>query len=501
MWVHVRQLFKDAAIYAVGNASSSLLGLLLVPLYTHTLTTAEFGAYSLLFVAYSLMGVASECSLNEGLARLYIDGASEPQAPEHRSAKRRLVSTTFAAVLVLTTLTSICCYLAADWLALWLFREPSYGHHLRIISAALFLRGLGITPTFYLRMLGRSVTVVLLTLSQVILFLALNVVLLSVYRYGVEGIFYSLLLSTGVSSIASLAIAARELPFEIEWGAMGELFRFSLPLGSVSLLMWVIDFSDRYLLNHYTTEAEVGLYSLGYRFGQAILLLITPFSLAWSPTRYGMLSLVDPQLAYGRMATFYVAITSGAWLALALYSSEVLAAMSAPQFHRAASFVAPVALAYVAYGLFVFTVTGLGVAKRVRSLPGIMVLAALANIVLNVIGIPRLGAMAAAYSTIVAYSLMTASTLYFSQKAYAIRYEYGKCAILLGGAILLAVFGFPLGQLSLVVALGLKFLLLVAYAAMIVVTKVFTTPELERAAHALVRHRAAWLGGDARGAD
>ena len=93
--------------------------------------------------------------------------------------------------------------------------------------------------------------------------------------------------------------------------------------------------------------------------------------------------------------------------------------------------------------------------------------------------------MAAAYSTIVAYGLIAASTWYFSQKAYAIRYEYGKCAILLGSAIFLAVVGLPLSQLPLAVALGVKLLLLIAYGATIVLTKVLTTPELERAAHAL----------------
>src|SRR5262249_41325962 len=39
-------LGRDSAIYGAANAGTAVLALVLVPIYTHRLTTSEFGAYS-----------------------------------------------------------------------------------------------------------------------------------------------------------------------------------------------------------------------------------------------------------------------------------------------------------------------------------------------------------------------------------------------------------------------------------------------------------------------
>lgn len=47
---HLRNTVKHTAIYSLGNLSTKIIGLILLPLYTSYLTTAEYGIFSILEV-------------------------------------------------------------------------------------------------------------------------------------------------------------------------------------------------------------------------------------------------------------------------------------------------------------------------------------------------------------------------------------------------------------------------------------------------------------------
>jgi O-antigen/teichoic acid export membrane protein len=102
----------------------------------------------------------------------------------------------------------------------------------------------------------------------------------------------------------------------IDWAITIQLLKFGLPFLPVILLKWVVDLSDRYLVGIYTTADEVGIYSLGYKFGQVMSFIITAFSFGWVPIRFKMLSLAEPQIAYGRVTTIYLAGAGMIWLSL-----------------------------------------------------------------------------------------------------------------------------------------------------------------------------------------
>ena len=70
-------------------------------------------------------------------------------------------------------------------------------------------------------------------------------------------------------------------------------------------------------------------------------------------------------------------------------------------------------------------------------LPVASLTGAFVNIVLNIILIPKLGIMGAAYTTVIGYFIMLAILYYLSSRIYKIRYELGRI-------FLAAVFtGFP----------------------------------------------------------
>ena len=470
MWQQLKQLGQHSAIYGLGNIASSMLSFLLVPLYTHKLTPADFGLYSLLITVYGLLGVIVDLGLTNSLARYYFDDTIERTAAQLRADRQEMVSTAVAISGAFGLLLGVVFIVLAPWLATEYLHHADYAPFVRSVALALVFRGLTVAPLVYLRVTERPLVFTALTGAQLIIFLVLNVILLTRFSLGVGGILTSLLVSTALYAVGLLASIARDLKPRVRREVARELLAFGLPFLPVLVTMWVINLSDRYLLERFTTMTEVGVYSLGYKFGQSMTFVVTAFTLAWAPLRYKVLNLADPQKVYERIANFYLAGAGLVWLMLAISASNIIRLTSPPSFDRAAIFIAPVAMAYLIYGLFVLAVTGLGVSKNVASLPIIAVAAAILNIALNIWLIPIYGSIASAYATIAAYIALTLGSLWASHRLYPINYDYGKMALIFAAMLVLGIGGGALDShfvWPLALSLAVKTAILLVYCALV----------------------------------
>ncbi len=279
----LRSLAKDSAIYGAANAGTGLLALLLVPLYTHNLTVTEFGTYSLAVTIYSLLFVLTDCGLTNSIARYYFNEGQIGDSATAAAYRKSLVTTALIITTCVSLLLGIVCYGGADFVSWHAFGTPIYGPLLRIVAVTLLFRGLTIAPMAYLRVTERAVAYGMLSLLQVALFLGFTLLLVLVLGWGVSGILYSQLLATAIWAVGAVLAIARDLSLRPRISIAKDLLKFGLPLLPAGPLMWIVDLSDRYLVEHYVSTQEVGLYSLGYRFGQIMTILVTAMTLAWPP--------------------------------------------------------------------------------------------------------------------------------------------------------------------------------------------------------------------------
>ena len=249
--------------------------------------------------------------------------------------------------------------------------------------------------------------------------------------------------------------------------------------------MWIVDLSDRYLVERYVSTQEVGLYSLGYRFGQIMIVMVTAMALAWPPLSYRILGEADAEAIYSRITSLYLAGAGLVWLAISLFSHEMVVLLSPEEFHASAIYIPPVAFAYLLYGLYVLSQTGLGVAKKSGPISWVTLLAAVVNVGLNVWLIPRFGALAAAYTTIVAYAILTGGCVVVSQRFYPIPYQYREWTVMLGGMIALCGLPALLPAVPWLARIVLSLGILAVYVGLIFVSGVLRGEEIRAFACAL----------------
>ena len=83
----LKTLFAHTAVYGLGDVATSVVSLLLLPVFTRYLTPADYGVLQLLLAAEAVLKPTIRCGLGSAFLRMYYDAGAA-----HRE---RLVGTVF----------------------------------------------------------------------------------------------------------------------------------------------------------------------------------------------------------------------------------------------------------------------------------------------------------------------------------------------------------------------------------------------------------------------
>ncbi len=299
--------------------------------------------------------------------------------------------------------------------------------------------------------------------------------------WGVAGVLWSDLIATGLFALLLSPTLFRHASRRFSWPLLRECLRFGTPKVPHGLMVQAQNLADRKILDLFVSRAEVGVYQMGYTFGQGVKFALSAFEPAWQPFVYSQLRNPDAPRTIARVVTYAWAGFATLALGVAVYGRELLVLMTPrnPAFQAAAPLIPPVALAYLLHGAFLLTSIGIGVRKEARCYPIITTLTATANIALNFALIPRFGMLGAAWATVASYALMAGLGLMFSQRLYPIPFEWSR----LGRVAFAAFVSFVLSRLAppaLLPALATKTVALLAFPALLIASGFLTPGERER---------------------
>ena len=111
----------------------------------------------------------------------------------------------------------------------------------------------------------------------------------------------------------------------------------------------------RWFLKHYSNVGEVGIYSLGYRFGEILSFVVTAFQLSWPQFVFSHRKQEDAPQLFAQMTSYWVALLFFMWLGLSVAAPELLRIMATPAYYGAAAVVPVIAFAQALdSGRFIF---------------------------------------------------------------------------------------------------------------------------------------------------
>src|SRR5690349_5159515 len=218
----LKRLAKHSAIYGIGGFVSRILAVLLLPLYTHYLTRADYGRVETLTAASTVLVIVLRLGITSAFFRFYFDS-------KVAADRVRVVRTSFWFTMAMATAGLIAGLVLAEPIASAL----AMGGHANLVRAAavgLWAQMNYEQLTSLFRVEQRSVEFVYASLANILVTVAATVVLVVGFHQHALGVLVGNFTGTLVVYLALLAYRRYQLGLEFDRKLLREMNKFGLPL-------------------------------------------------------------------------------------------------------------------------------------------------------------------------------------------------------------------------------------------------------------------------------
>lgn len=473
MFSDIKSIFKHSSIYGISTLLRKGIGFIMIPIYTACLSPSDYGILELMDLTMNIISLLIGMRLGTGIIRFYY---------EYETLKDRneLFSTALIFVFCLTAVIVTLLQIFAGHFAGWILGSESFYRYFQIIFLAMGFQILTVVPESILLAEKNSVVYSTLNLITFLSNISLNILFLVVIKIGVLGLLLSMLITKILNTVILLIIFRKRLSFGFSFKKLFQMINFTLPLVPASFFMFAMHYADRFFIQKFCDLDELGCYSLGYKFGMIISVIISePFFRIWNTQRFELAKEENAHLKMGLFFTYYAMIVIAAALGISIFIKEIIIIMTPSEYSGATSVVAAITISYVLYGIANFFNLGMMVTYKTKSLAYIQIGVAIFNIIINFFFIQKWGVNGAVIATLLSFFLLAAISLIVSQSLYAIKIEYLRIASLAAlYCLLLYISSFI--TFSLLYSLIFKILLFSSFPLILFLTGFFSKAELEK---------------------
>ena len=388
---NLSRLGKDTFFYGMGSALQKFIGFFLFPIYTRVLSQEAFGTQDLVLTAVTITSYFLILGLDSGTARNYYDA-------ETASDRQKIVSTYLFFELLISLPVSIALIIFSEPICVLLFRDSGLASYFRLAMASLPFTLIAGVTLLVMRLTFRSKAFAFTTATGVLIQAVASIYLVVILQMGVMGIFWASMLASVFRAVLGMGLTYKNfgLSFSMSW--LKHMLSFGLPLVPASISLWIMNYSNRYFLVRLGTLNDIGLLSVGSRVASIVIFVVTAFRTAWGPFAYSLVKDEDmARKTYSRALTYFLLVTLIAAASLSVFAREVILVLATPIYESSASIVPLLACSAIAWGGVIIVGIGYGIAKKSYHTTIATILAALVNIGLNFLLIPRWNIFGASY--------------------------------------------------------------------------------------------------------
>lgn len=454
----LKEVGAHSIIYGFGMIMQGLLGYILIPIYTKALSTDLFGVFSLLTVFASTVGSFFYFGASSALSRSYFDY-------ESKEDRRKVVSTSLLITLIGASIQCLIGLLFSKEISLVLFKTAIYSNEIIIvlISSALTF----INTLFYnvLRFERKSLLVIILNVGMLVISTALIIYFILVWDLGVFGAVLGAGIGQLLLCLTLFFVCSKYLELKILRKEIKIQLKFGFPAMLIGISYYFLSSADRFILSQVGSLSDVGIYSLGYKFGTIVYtIFITPFSQIWAPMRMEYRNDSDANTLFTLVSTYYFAVGMILTVLVSSFSSEIITLMSQKKEYLSAFYVIPpIMLGHLFYGAINILDSGIFFARKILWDAYILLIIGAISVGLNMIFVPHFGYLASAIIVLVSYILVAVVVWRVSNRLYYIKLELGRIGLILLGGIAVIFISYFLSNLDIPLAIASKILIIFGY--------------------------------------
>lgn len=407
--------------YLLGNSFIQGINFLALPIIGRHFSPAEYAVVPLLEVYLMIFSWITSMMLLSALDRYYFD---------ERYDRREVLDT------VLTFLLSSGLGIFATICIILNYFESLDQYRYLIIVATIqqFLLQLYLFPMEKLKLDKEVRTFIAFSLVKSALYLMAFGLLVIGLKRDIAAIYEAQIIALLILILLfrRYDVGLRSFRLRISQPVLQVLLSFSAPLILAGLGMYIIESSSRVFIVYYVGEEALGNFSFVYKIVNALsVLLIMPLTCVWTP--YVFSNLNNEELIKQSMTKVVVLLNSAALLIvitlLANYY-DIIQFMSRGKFYIPIQVFGMLSIGYVFYCLLAILAPGFHIREKTRLLVGYFLLGGAANILLNLLLIPKWQLLGAALASFLSFLLIFMLYAVNLQRIFAIKYAWRQLAIL-----------------------------------------------------------------------
>jgi O-antigen/teichoic acid export membrane protein len=380
---------KAGGLYLFGNLFDKAIIFLTIPIFTRILSTSDYGIVNTYLSWVSTLSLILGLSLGSSLRSAVFDFKDE--------LDEYLSSIFFLSLLNFIVTSSIIIFIT------WFYIKE-----LDIVLVILCLIqafmtfvivSLNMKYMMTLNYVKRSMLLVIPNILIVVLSVVL-IVEMDEKKYLGRIIPYVLISTLIGTFILAKSFTKSKIFYNKRYWAYG--LRFSVPLIFHGLSINILAVSDRSILLYYTGASETGIYSFVYSVSMIAIVVTSSLESIWIPWFTKAMQIGDKNLI-NRYVKLYIGIGVTTMIVVLLLGPEIITVMSPKEFWIGKSLLQPILLSSFFIFIYSISVNLEYYYKSTKIIAYYTIISALINLGLNFIFIPKYGAVAAAYTTVISY--------------------------------------------------------------------------------------------------
>ncbi|MDP8267168.1 MAG: polysaccharide biosynthesis C-terminal domain-containing protein [Candidatus Tenebribacter davisii] len=435
----VLKLGKHSIIYGLGNIGTKIISILLLPLYTTFLTPADYGVLQICNVLSSILVTILLLGTSSALFKVYY-------TDENEENRKTILGTVLLFYLFFATIVILPLALFRDSISPILIGGERSSYLFLIVLIAAYFEGLITLGLAILRANEKSTTYAIFSIVRLLIYICLNILFVAILKRNYMGVKEAALLAILISFVIIFLLTYNKIKWKFNRIYLNEVLVIGIPLAIGGLASWVLNMTDRYMLKFLLPEdialTQVGLYSLGAKIASFIhFALIAPFMLSWGALMYSYQNDPNAKVIYKNILNIFTAIGGIVFILISLFSPEILHLFSQnEEFFLAYRVIPYLTFSKLLFGIYMVFTVGVTLTKKTKYISYANSIAAILNVALNFVLIPRFGMIGAALASLISFVIRTIILYLSAQKHYHINYDIVKVTsfifILLGIAII-----------------------------------------------------------------
>ncbi len=408
---------SDTLLYIPSKLLPAFFGFIGLDIYTRVFSPTEFGTYSLIMTTVGIIGVFAYSWINQSNLRFF-------QAYRNNHKLDLFLSTSFFLLFGTLIGSSIMLFILSRLSLL----PRDIIEYMLLIIVVLIATSLFETVMMILMSDQKPKMYSIFRSLSVILNLGISLLFIHIFNYRVSAILagYILTYLTLFIIIISKLQLYRYISLKsISIKTLKEFIDYGIPLLAALILSWILTLSDRYFIEYFRGNYEVGLYSASYQLADyPIGLISSTIIMAAFPIILDTWEKKGDQITIDLISNvmkYYILFGIPTLVYVIILSQEIMSILG-NSYSGGYTILPWICFGSLMLGFCVYINKGLELNKKTRILSFIVAVAAISNILLNIVLIPQYGFYGAGVATGVAYLIYFIVSIIVSRK-------YLKCII------------------------------------------------------------------------